>query len=129
MTKNEMIEKYGVEWYERLKERNRLRAKAVYDANPEAERERRRQRYAKNPEQHKDYYHRHREVYRINMRDRNRLTLLMKIPLEGKEVHHLKYHADNNDKSWIDDIVILTPEEHEKWHREHPDFVAKENIV
>ena len=49
--------------------------------------------------------------------------------LSGKELHHIKYHTDNNDASWINDILILSPEEHEHWHREHPDFKAEENII
>lgn len=129
MTKVELIAKYGEEWYERLKERSRNRSKAIYDENPEAERERRRKRYANNPTADKEYKQKHREIYRINSRDRNRLAILMGVPLDGKVVHHMKYHADNRDASWIDDILILTPEEHQKWHNEHPDFVANDNIV
>ena len=129
ITKAEMIAKYGEEWYEEFKRKSRIRAKAKYDANPEAERERRRKRYAKNPEYSKQYNKQNREIYRINTRDRNRFTLLMDINLDGKVLHHLKYHADNNDASWIDDVMILTPEEHRVWHNEHPDFIAKENIV
>ena len=129
MTKVELIAKHGAEWYERLKESNRKRSKRVYDQNPEAERERRRQRYAKDPSVSKRYNYAHREIYRINSRDRNRLTVVMGLDLTGKDVHHLKYHSDNKDASWMDDILIMTPEEHQKWHNEHPDFVAKENIV
>lgn len=129
MTKDEIIGKYGEEWYERVKAKSRKYAKEKYDANPEAERQRRRQRYAKNPEYSKKYREGHAEIYRINMRDRNRLRLLMKIPLDGKVVHHMKYHADNKDAAWIDGIMIFTPEEHAKWHKEHPDFIALDNVV
>ena len=129
MTKVELIAKYGEEWYERFKEKSRIRSKSIYDADPEAERERRRRRYADNPEYTKSYNKAHREIYRINCRDRNRLILLRNMPLGEKEIHHLKYHADNSDASWIDDILILSSEEHQKWHREHPEFVASENIV
>lgn len=127
MTKAEMIEKHGVEYYERLKEKSRAYQKAKYDANPEAERERKRQSY--NADTHKRYNEQHKEIYRINMRDRNRLTLLRQMSLEGFEVHHLKYHSDNKDASWIDDIIIMTREEHRKWHSEHPDFKAEDNII
>lgn len=129
MTKDELIAKHGVEWYERHKERTRLYNKARYDADPEAERARRRRRYAENPGYTKAYNEAHKEIYRINSRGRNRLVVLMGGALVGKEVHHLKYHADNRDASWIDDILILTPEEHKKWHEEHPDFVVTDNIV
>ena len=129
ITKDEMIERYGVEWYEDFKKKSRVRAKEKYDANPEAERVRRRERYAKNPDYMKEYREKHSEVYRINSRDRNRFTILMKLDLDGKELHHTKYHSDNNDPSWIDDVLILTPEEHLLWHNQNPDFVAIEHIV
>lgn len=35
MGKAEIIERYGIEYYERLKERNRLNYKRMYDADPE----------------------------------------------------------------------------------------------
>ena len=127
MTKEQIIDRYGSEYYERLKEKQRQRAKVLYDANPEAERKRRRDRF--DPVYQRAYYRRHREVYRINIRDRNRLTILKGMNLSGKELHHIKYHTDNNDASWINDILILSPEEHERWHREHPDFKAEENII
>lgn len=129
ITKDELINKYGAEWYEGFKRKNRIRAKEKYDANPEVERKRRRERYAKDPEYMKVYRKKNREIYRINTRDRNRLTLLMGWDLEGKVLHHVKYHADNNDPTWIDDVLILTPEEHRLWHNQNPDFVASENIV
>ena len=129
ITKDEMIAKYGEAWYEELKRKNRIRAKERYDANPEAERERRRKRYAKSPEYSKRYNQKNREIYRINCRDRNRFTVLMGLDLDGMVVHHFKYHANNNDASWIDDVMILSPQAHQAWHNEHPEFVAKENIV
>jgi hypothetical protein len=48
---------------------------------------------------------------------------------EGYEVHHFKYHSNPSDASWIDDIALMTREEHLKWHREHPDFCAVDNII
>ena len=129
ITKNELIAKYGAKWYEDFKEKSRIRAKEKYDENPEKERERRRKRYAKDPECQKMYRERNREIYRINTRDRNRLTLLRGMNLEGLELHHLKYHSDNNDDSWIDDVMILTPEEHLSWHNQHPEFCARDNVV
>jgi len=129
MGKAEIIERYGIEYYERLKERNRLNYKRMYDADPEKERARRRERYARNPQTDRAYNNAHRMIYRINSRDRNRLTILMHIDLTGKVLHHLRYHKDNTDHGWLADIMIMTPEEHNKWHREHPEFVAAEHIV
>lgn len=113
-TKAALIEKHGTEWY---------------DAYLKKERIRRRERYAKNPEYTRQYNREHRDIYRINIRDRNRLTLLRGMNLDGKELHHIAYHANNDDPAWEDDIMILTPEEHRAWHTEHPDFVAREHIV
>lgn len=125
MTKAELIEKHGAEWYAAFLAKNREYMRRRYHANPEIERARRRARF--NPEVQRAYAQKHHEVYRINMRDRNRLVKVRN--LDGLEVHHLKYHADNKDASWIDDVLILTPEEHDRWHREHPDFRAEDNIV
>ena len=124
-TKAELIAAYGEEWYANFLKRNRERLRTYYHAHKEQEREKRRKRY--NPEVQMAYYRKHREVYRINIRDYNRLKKIR--DLSGLELHHLKYHADNKDASWIDDIVLLTPEEHDKWHSEHPDFRAEDNIV
>lgn len=127
-TKAELIAAYGEEWYanfvEKCKQANRKR----YHENPEKERERRRQKYRNNAEYAKAYNKKHREVYRINMRDRQRL-LIMGLDLDGKEVHHFVYHSDNNDKTWLDDIAIMTRDEYRAWHFEHPEFTAMEHIV
>lgn len=114
MRKEEAIQKYGAEWYESFKAKERIR---------------RRERYARNPEYTKQYNAAHHETYRINIRDRNRLVLLMDMDLTGKVVHHNKYHSDNKDVGWFDDIQIMTPEEHVQWHQEHPEFIASENII
>ena len=131
MTKAEMIAKYGEEYYERLKKRSREYQRYRYHADPEKERQRSRDRYANTSRKAycTKYNKEHADVYRINARDTNRLRFSMHVDLEGKEVHHMKYHSDSNDASWIDDIVIMTHEEHVRWHREHPEFVASENIV
>lgn len=129
MGKAELIEKYGEEWYEQFKERCRIRSKAAYDADPEKERARRRKRYARNPQYTKDYNKAHHEIYRINTRDRNRLRLLQGMNLDGLHVHHLKYHRDNKDEGWRDDIMIMTTAEHTAWHKAHPEFIAAENII
>lgn len=128
-TKAELIAAHGIEWYEKFLERNRKNAKARYDANPEAERQRAREKRAKYPETGREYHRRHKEIYSINMRDRYRLMRIVGDELIGKEIHHLKYHRDGSDESWRDDILILTPQEHRKWHRGNPDFRAIENVV
>lgn len=128
MTKTEMIERYGIEWYEDYKVKARENYRKRYHENPEKARERRRAEYRRNSETAKSYIKEHREIYRINSRDRNRLVT-QGYPLEGKEIHHLKYHRNASDKNWMDDIIILPRDEHRKWHYEHPDFKAEENIV
>lgn len=65
---------------------------------------------------------------RINSRDANRIAA-MGILKEGQEVHHIKYHVDKHDDTWMNDILIMDREEHRKWHRDHPEFNALENIV
>ena len=61
------------------------------------------------------------EKDRIRSRDRGRLVKLGFNLGNGKEVHHIKYHSDNNDEDWIFDIIIFySREEHWKWHDEHP---------
>ena len=131
MGKAEIIAKYGEEYYERLKQKSRERMYQKYHDDIEAARQRNRDKYAHTSRKAYCalYNKQHAEVYRINARDTNRLKILMHIDLGGKVVHHMKYHADNKDASWIDDIVIMTREEHVKWHRDHPEFVASENIV
>lgn len=128
MNKDELIAKYGADWYERLKVKSRERYKKKYDADPESERRRRRERYAKDKTSTQVYRKEHAEIYRINSRDRNRLVL-MGVSLEGLVVHHLAYHADKTDGNWLNDIVLMTREEHQEWHNSHPDFVAAEHIV
>ena len=113
MLKAELIEKYGPEWYEEFKEK---------------ERKRRRKRYAADPTYTKNYNKANAEVYRINSRDRNRF-MLMGVELDGKVVHHFAYHKDKNDTDWINDIAIMTRDEHQAWHEAHPDFIAREHIV
>lgn len=128
-TKAELIAAYGEEWYEDFKAKCRKYQKERYDADPDGVKAKNRARRANNPTGDRRYRKAHRDVYRISARDRNRLVQLQKRDLTGLEIHHLKYHADNNDPTWIDDIVFLTPEEHRKWHAEHPEFVAMDNIV
>lgn len=128
MTKAEILEHYGAEWYERHKANCRRIDKEFREKNPELLKERRHNRYIKNPEYSKEYNKKHSETYRISCRDRNRL-IRMGVSLERKQVHHFKYHKDIKDASWIDDIVLMTPSEHRIWHRDHPEFVASENIV
>jgi hypothetical protein len=126
-TKAELIAAYGEEWYEDFKAKCRKYQKERYDADPEGVKAKNRARRAKNPVGDRRYSKAHNAVYRISSRDRGRL--LRRIDLTGLEIHHFKYHADNNDPAWIDDMVLLTPEEHRKWHAEHPEFVAMDNIV
>ena len=62
------------------------------------------------------------EKRRIRSRDYYRLIKLGFEVGNGKEIHHIKYHHDNNDEDWIFDIIIFcSKEEHWKWHDEHPD--------
>ena len=129
MGKAEIIAKYGEEYYERFKESCRKASYKKYHKDIEAARAYKRSRYPARKQYCAEYNKQHAEVYRINARDTNRLKILMHVDIDGKVVHHMKYHADNKDASWIDDIVIMTREEHTKWHREHPEFVASENIV
>ena len=128
MGKADLIERYGEAWYEEHKRKMRLRAKAIYDQDPKAACAKRNARRNANKEYVKQYNREHRDVYRINCRDRNRL-ILMGYDLTGKVLHHLKYHADNSDASWLDDVVLMTRAEHAKWHSEHPEFVTSENVV
>ena len=128
MTKAYILEHYGEEWYERHKANCRRIDKEFREKNPKLAKERRHNKYVKNLEYAKETNRKHSETYRISTRDRLRLER-MDVPLDGKQVHHLKYHKDVKDASWIDDIVIMTPSEHRIWHRDHPEFVASENIV
>ena len=128
MTKAEMIERYGAEWYESFKTRQREQIRERYHANIDASREYCRAKYQRYRKQRKRYSKERRVIYNINTRDRIRLATMGLIP-DGMEVHHLKYHIDTNDEKWIDDVVVMTREEHRKWHREHPDFKATEHIV
>lgn len=128
MTKAELIERYGEEWYERHKERTRENAYKYYRENLEKETERYRKYRAEHTAERKEYCEKNAVIYRINSRDRNRLVAMGKV--SGDQViHHLKYHKDRNDETWIDDIMIMTREEHDLWHMNHPDFVAMENVV
>ena len=128
MTKIELIEKYGVEWYEQFKATQRERYRERYHADAEKARKRRRDEYQRNKETNKRYAIEHRLIYRINSRDTNRLRLMGMLK-EGCEVHHFKYHSAPSDASWIDDIALMTREEHLKWHREHLDFCAIDNVI
>lgn len=105
MTKQQLIERYGEEWYENYKMKNRIKLKAKYDEDPEAERRRRRERYRHNPGYTKEYNKRHADVYLINSRDRNRF-MLMGVDMTGKELHHIKYHLDKDDPTWINDVQL-----------------------
>ena len=127
-TKADLIAKYGEQWYEDFKARSRKQSYARYHADIEKARKRGRDEYQRNKPTKQKYAVDHRDIYRINSRDTNRLRL-MGLLKEGYEVHHFKYHSDKKDASWIDDIAIMTREEHSQWHREHPDFCASDNIV
>ena len=127
-TKEALIARYGEAWYENHKANCRERLREKYHADPDAARARRREKYARNPETDNAYGKAHREIYRINTRDRNRL-MSKGVDLIGKEVHHIKYHKDKEDDSWCDDLIVMTRSEHRKWHKEHPEFKATENIV
>ena len=128
MTKAEMIERHGVEYYENFKERQRNAIYNRYHADVEKARARNRRNDANNREHKREYARNRREIYRINSRDAVRLAH-MGIVKEGQEVHHLKYHRDANDPAGIDDIVIMSREEHRAWHHEHPEFNALDHVV
>lgn len=128
MKKAEMIERFGEEYYERFKARCRENSRKYYSENREREQAKHRQQYYDNPERYKNYAKERNILYKINSRDTNRFYLMGGIP-EGMELHHFKYHANKNDETWIDDVALMTREEHRKWHVEHPNFNAMENIV
>ena len=128
MTKAEMIEKYGEQYYEDFKARCRAYMFEKYHADPDKARTRMRASDAKHKSHKREYAQGRRVIYRINIRDNLRLSK-MGVIQDGYEAHHVKYHSDNRDKTWIDDIVIMPREEHRKWHREHPDFNALEHVV
>lgn len=128
MGKAELIERYGIEYYEQFKAKSRERMYRKYHENVELARKRKNDSQKWKNEARKRYVESHREIYRINCRDRNRLKLKGAIP-DDMVIHHLKYHADNKYPDWMDDILIMTREEHAEWHRLHPEFVATENIV
>lgn len=137
MKKSEFIEKHGVEAYEEYKAKHRLLSKEYYHKHKDERRISEVERIRKWRKANKDYRVNRensdpklKEVHRIEMRDCNRLAKMgLKLRNDGKEVHHFKYHSDNSDASWIDDIAVMTLENHRAWHMEHPDFVAIENIV
>lgn len=69
------------------------------------------------------------EKDRIRQRDYHRLQREGLIP-EGYEVHHLKYFSCDrvwniSPESIMENIMILTSEDHAEWHRTHPDHVGK----
>lgn len=128
MTKAEMIERHGIEWYEQFKERNRQRYKQYYAENREKELQRVMAFHREHPESKHRYMKKISAVGRICARDRQRVER-MGLLSEGQEVHHMKYHKDAKDASWIDDILILSHEDHVKWHTEHPEFFCMDNIV
>ena len=127
LTKAELIERYGEQWYEDFKTRQREAIRQRYYNDIEASRGRCRVNYHKHRASHKKYADDRRIIYNINARDRIKLDALGLIP-DGMEVHHLKYHLNKND-DWMKDIVIMTRAEHRKWHREHPEFNALEHVV
>jgi hypothetical protein len=128
MTKAEMIDKYGIEYYESFKAKCRKQQYERYHKDPIKARENARHRYVACAEAAKKYRKSMAQVYRINARDKNRLTL-MGINTDGLEVHHLKYHKDRKDPDWLRDIVLLSKAEHRQWHKDHPEFKAINNIV
>ena len=131
MTKAQLIEKRGLEWYENHKRNMRERSRQRFQEDPEYREkvlEQKRQNHIKHNEKRREYNRKRAVICRINCRDRNRLIAKGLIP-DGKIVHHLKYHTNPDDETWIDDIVFMTQEEHSKWHYEHPEFRAIENVI
>lgn len=128
MTKAEIIAKYGEEGYEAYKERCRRNYHAYYHKNMDKEKQRYAKYRADHAQEKRAYNRKCANVVRINCRDRNRLMRMGKIG-KGQVVHHMKYHSDNADKTWIDDIIIMTQEEHVLWHMAHPEFIANENVI
>lgn len=128
MTKAELIERYGVEWYEDFKAKQREKIRERYHADVDSSRKYCREKYKKYRSRHKQYSDSRRIIYNINARDRNKLVSMGLVD-EGMEIHHLKYHIDGNDENWMKDIVIMPRAEHRKWHREHPEFNALEHVV
>ena len=129
MTKADLINLYGEQWYENFKARMRENSRRRYHENPEAERQRKVIQRQKFRATSRAYTDKHREVYRINSRDCLRMKKLRGDNQTDLVIHHMKYHRDNSDAAWIDDIVLITQEEHQRWHNEHPDFRAEDNIV
>ena len=128
MTKAFILEHYGAEWYERHKANCRKRSHDFYVENREQELERTSRYHMEHPASRKRTAKKHAEIYRIQCRDRQRL-ITMGLVSEGQEVHHMKYHKDNKDASWIDDVIVMSREEHSKWHMENPDFDSLSNVV
>lgn len=128
MTKAEMIKKYGIKYYEEFKAKCRERGYENYHADIEKGRADGREKYARNSSRRLAYAKDRRMIYRINSRDSLRL-LKMGMLKDGLEAHHIKYHADKDDETWINDIVIMSRKEHRLWHREHPEFNALEHVV
>ena len=128
MTKAEFIRKYGEERYEQHKANTKRNFAKYYYENLDKEKARNKKYRAEHRKEHREYCRTKSTTYRICCRDRQRLKKMGMLK-DGQVVHHLKYHADNNDKSWIDDILILSHEEHNLWHIQHPEFIALENVI
>lgn len=128
LTKAMIIERYGIEYYENFLAKQRQRMYERYHSDLDAARKRDHEKYLKSVERKRNYARKRRLIYRINSRDANRIAA-MGILKDGQEVHHIKYHVDKHDDTWMNDILIMDREEHRKWHRDHPEFNALENIV
>lgn len=60
---------------------------------------------------------------RIRERDNRRLQRAGLVP-QGMVIHHLYMLRCNHTttEAILDGVMILTPEQHEQWHREHPKY-------
>ena len=128
MTKAQFIEKYGEDAYEQHKERCKKYRKERYASNPELYKKSTDAYNRNHADVRRKYKRDHRIIGRINNRDWFRAKSLGLLR-DGYEIHHMKYHANKKDDTWLDDIVFLTKEEHIKWHLEHPEFNAMDNVI
>lgn len=89
MTKAQLIEKRGLEWYENHKRNMRERSRQRFQEDQEYREkvlEQKRQNHIKHNEKRREYNRKRAVICRINCRDRNRLIAKGLIP-EGKIVH------------------------------------------
>jgi hypothetical protein len=100
MTKQECIERYGIEWYEAHKARNNARNKERYANNSEF----REIRKYNSREYHKERYNNDTEYHdRINTRNKERYANNSEFR-EIRKVYHKEYHKDHyaNDNEYHD---------------------------